>query len=148
MEQEPIKEKKIIRDIRKENFNEDKMLREIRTLFEPEEKYYEPIRIGNAFSSNYIEYESNGDKDKTLLIEGIFNKIRPYLSMMMNYLKTQGEWKIQLAQPVNFISSKDSNETRTMHSNSDNTEIVLGYKADEIMEELFDFFLQKNGKRL
>ena len=26
----------------------------------------------------------------------------------------QGEWKIQLAIGINFISSKDSNETRTM----------------------------------
>ena len=45
------------------NFNADKILRDIRTLFEPEEDYCEPVRIGNAFSSNYIEYESNGDKD-------------------------------------------------------------------------------------
>ena len=25
-----------------------------------------PVNIGDAFSSNYIEYKSNGDKDKTL----------------------------------------------------------------------------------
>ena len=25
-----------------------------------------PVKIGDAFSSNYIEYKSNGDKDKTL----------------------------------------------------------------------------------
>ena len=31
-----------------------------------DEDYYKLIRIGNAFSSNYIEYKSNGDKDKTL----------------------------------------------------------------------------------
>ena len=30
--------------------------------------FYKPIRTGNAFSSNYIKYESNGDKDKTLSI--------------------------------------------------------------------------------
>ena len=29
----------------------------------------EPVRIGHSFSSNYIEYESNGDKDKKLSIE-------------------------------------------------------------------------------
>ena len=42
--------------------NEDdiayKRLRDIRTLFEPEEKYYESIRIGYAFSSNYVKCES------------------------------------------------------------------------------------------
>ena len=33
-------------------------------LFKPEENHYKPVRIGNAFSSHYIEYKSNGDKDK------------------------------------------------------------------------------------
>ena len=37
----------------------------MRTLFKSdEEDYCKPIRIGNAFSSNCIEYESNGDKAK------------------------------------------------------------------------------------
>ena len=26
--------------------------------------YYEPIKTKSAFNGNYIEYESNGDKDK------------------------------------------------------------------------------------
>ena len=34
--------------------------------------------------------------------------------------------KIQLTVAVNFISSKDSNETRTMHSKSNNIEIIIG----------------------
>ena len=42
----------------------------MRTLHESDkEDDYKPIRIGNAFSSNYIEYESNGDKDKILFID-------------------------------------------------------------------------------
>ena len=43
-----------------------------------DEDYYKPIRVGNAFSSNYIEYESIGDKGKTLSIEEYFDEIRPY----------------------------------------------------------------------
>ena len=31
-----------------------------------EEDYYKPIRTGDAFSSNYIEYESNGNKYRRL----------------------------------------------------------------------------------
>ena len=38
-------------------------------LFKPEEDHYKSIRIGNAFSSNYIEYKSNGDKDKSLSVK-------------------------------------------------------------------------------
>ena len=42
----------------------------------------------------------------------------------------------------NFISSKDSDETRTMHAKSDNVEIMTGSETDEIIEELFKSFLQ------
>lgn len=72
------------------------MLRDIRTLFEPEEEYYELVRISNAFDDNFVEYRSNGDKEKTLPIEKYFNKIKPYLSGMINDLQNQGEWKIHL----------------------------------------------------
>ena len=60
-------------------------------LFKPKKDSYKPIRIGNAFSSNYIEYKSNGDKDETLSIKDYLDEIKPYLSDMINYHKTQGE---------------------------------------------------------
>ena len=34
-----------------------------------DEDYYVPIKINSAFNNNYIEYQINGDKDKTLSIE-------------------------------------------------------------------------------
>ena len=123
-----IAEDNIIKDIRnpfrltkKDKGVKEKVLSDIRTLFESdEENYYKPIRSGNAFSGNYIEYESNGDKGKTLTTEEYFDKIRTYLSNIISYHKNQGEWKIQLTMAINFISSKDSNETCTMHLKSDN----------------------------
>ena len=45
---------------------------------------------------------------------------------------TQSEWKIQLTMAINFISSKDSEETRTMHTKSNNVEIMMGSETDEI----------------
>ena len=66
-------------------------------LFEENKKdkyYYEPIRISSAFEDNFIEYESNDEKDKTLPIEEYLDKIRPYLSNMINDHKTDGKWKI------------------------------------------------------
>ena len=59
-----------------------------------------------------------------------------------NYETQFGEWKIQLKIAINFISSKDSKETRTMHTNSDNIEIMMNSERDEIMNELFRFLLQ------
>ena len=87
--------------------------------------------------------------------------IRPYLSDIINDYKTQGErkicsgntitehktqgeWKIHLTMAINFISSKDSDETRTMHTKSD--KIVVNQmvsESDEITEELFKSLLQR-----
>ena len=101
------------------------------------------MRIGNAFSSNYIEYKSNGDKGKILSLKDYLNVIRPYLSHMINDYKTQGEWKIKLTMAFNFFSSKDSEETRIIYSPSDNIEIMMGSETDEISEELFKSLLQR-----
>ena len=104
--------------------------------------YYKPIRIGNVFSNNYVEYESNADKDKMLLTEKYLDKMRPYLRDIINDHETQEEWKIQFKIKINFISSKDSNKTRTMHSKSDNIEIIQGSETDEIIEELLNLFFK------
>ena len=44
---------------------------------------------------------------------------------------------------INFISSKDSDETRTMHIKSNNVEIMIGGETNEIIKDLFESFLQK-----
>ena len=43
-----------------------------------------------------------------------------------------------------LFSSKDSEEIRTMHSISDNIEILIGNETGEIIENLFDFFFDKD----
>ena len=54
-------------------------------MFESDEKdYYKPFKIAKAFNENYIEYESNRDKDKMLSTEDYLDKIRPYLSNTIN----------------------------------------------------------------
>ena len=42
-------------------------------------KSYKPVRVSNFWSNNYIEYESNGDRNKTPSVEEYLNKVRPYL---------------------------------------------------------------------
>ena len=91
--------------------------------------------------------------------------IRPYMSDIINDHKTQGEWRshsdhkiiecktqsewnIQLTMAISFISSKDSDETRTMHSKSNNAEIMMGCEADEIIKELFKSFFAKKSRRV
>ena len=64
--------------------------RDFRNLFENEEEeknYHKPLSVCNFWSNNYIEYESNNDRNKTLSVEEYLNKIRPYLKDIINYLK-------------------------------------------------------------
>ena len=136
-------------------------IRNVRNLFDLsiDEDYYQPIRARGAFNSSYTQYESKGDKGKNLSIKEYLNMIKPYLSDIINDHKTRGlvrysgnktwveetpsEWKIQLTMAINFISSIDSDETCTMHTKSNNVEIIVGSETDEIIEELFECFLQK-----
>ena len=117
-------------------------------IFKPKEDNYKPVRIGNAFNSNYIEYKSNGDKDKTLSIKDYLDEIKPYLSDIKNDHKTQGEWKIHLTVAINFSSSKVSEDFRIMHSKSGNIEILIENETHEIIEDLFDSLLQRYQKGL
>ena len=56
----------------------DRILRDIMNIFqygEDEESYYK-VRVSNFWSSNYIDYENNGDRDK---VAEYLHKIRTYL---------------------------------------------------------------------
>ena len=47
---------------------------------------------------------------------------------------------------VNFISSKDTGETRTIYVWSDNSQVRLGNEVDDIIKELFKSFLNNYQK--
>ena len=59
---------------------------------------------------------------------------------MIDNHKARGEWKIQLIMRINFISSLDTREFHTMHSKSNNVEIMMGIETDDIINELFKSF--------
>ena len=127
-------------------------IRDVGNLFNQstDKDYYKPIKTKSAFNGNYIEYESNGDRDKNLSAKKYLNMIRPYLSDIINDQKTTkklrvywsnkvidykiqfGEWNIQLIMLINLISPNDSNETRNIHTKSNNVEIMVGKETDEI----------------
>ena len=74
--------------------------------------------------------------------------IRPYLSDLIIDYKTQGKRKIQLIMTINFISSKDSDETCNLRTKINNIEIMMGNETDEITDELFETFSQNYQKDL
>ena len=65
---------------------EYKGIRNVRNLFDLsiDEDYYKPIITNGTFNNNYIQYESMGDKDKSLSIKEYIDVIRPYLSDIIN----------------------------------------------------------------
>ena len=68
---------------------------------------------------------------------------------MINDYKNKGEWIIQLSAEISFISSKsDSDETRIMHTKSDNLEIMIGSDTNEVIEDLFKSLLQRYQENL
>ena len=129
-------------------------IRELENLFtnddDNDDNYYKPVLVKSSFKNNYKYYESRGDKDKKLSVKQYLYKIMPYLSDLINDHKAirneSKEWKIQINMHVNFISSKDTGEMRTIYVWSDNEEIRLGNEIDDIIKELFKSFLNNYQK--
>ena len=93
-------------------------IRDIENLFDEanEEDYYKLILAKSYFKGNYKYYESRGDKEKRLSVRQYLNKITPHLYDLINdHRIARRVWKIQISIHVNFISSKDTGETRTMY---------------------------------
>ena len=109
--------------------------------------HYKPILVKSGYNNNYIQYESKGDKILTL--KEYLALIERYLRKLINYYKNKSEWKLQLTAEISFISLKrGSDETRVMHTKSDNEKIMNGSDTDEIIKELFESFLQKYEENL
>ena len=120
-------------------------IRELEKLFDDidDDNYYKPVLIRSSFEGNYKRYESRGDKDKKLSVKQYLYMIIPYLSDLINDHKNirNSEWKIQLNMGVNFISTNDTGEIRTLYVNSDNEEIRLGNEIYGIIDRLVESFL-------
>ena len=63
-------------------------------------------------------------------------------------IKLKVSSNIQLTMQINLISSKDSDETRIMHTKSSNIEIIIGSEKSDIIEELWQSLLQNYQKGL
>ena len=123
-------------------------IKDIKDLFDLSinEDYYKPIIVKSASNNNYIQYESKGDK--ILTIKEYLSMIEPYLVDMINYYKNKDEWKTQLTAEINFSSSKqDSDETRIMHTKSDNIKILLVVTQMRLLKTFLNLFC-KNIKKI
>ena len=114
----------------------DKIIRDIRTLFEQESDYYKLMKVGSSWIKNFIEYESNGDRNKNLSVKKCFNKIKIYLRDIMIDLQKSGTWKVQLTVAINLISSKDVDEDPVVFIN--NKEFTIYDNANDTVHKLLE----------
>ena len=124
-------------------------IKNIKDLFKLsiDKNYSKRTLVKTDYNGNCIQYESKGDKILTL--KEYLALIEKYIRKLINYYKNKGEWKLQLIMEISFISLKPgSNETRIMYTRSDNEEFMNGSDTDEIIEGLFESFLQKYEENL
>ena len=72
--------------------------------------------LSDAFSKEIInirfeQFESNGNRSKTLSLKEYLDKINPYLKDIIDNLNKSDTWKIQWIMTINFMSSEDTDET-------------------------------------
>ena len=144
-EKEERKEKK-----QNEQIIKDNIIGEMRILFEQEkeEDYHEPKKVNNFQNNNYIEYESNGDKNTKLSLDEYLNKIEFYLWNIIINLQISDSWKIQLTIAINFISSKDTEEESVMYWNIGNIKLTSYSEVNEVVNELFKTLRSKYQENL
>ena len=111
------------------------------------EDYYKPEKVNNIYGNNFNIYRRRG---KILSVKEYLNKFMSYLKDTINDLKRtfntnfDRTWKIQLTIAINFVSSKDYDERVTIDAWSDNRELMITDKEDNIIEELSQSLLFRN----
>ena len=116
------KKPKIIRDKLK-----DKIINDIWTSKEERKKNEH---------NNYMEHESNSDKNRDLSLDEYFNKIESYLRNIIISLQNSDASKIQSTIAIDFIFSKDAEEERVIHSSSGNMKFTHYSDANDVIEKL------------
>ena len=130
---------------KKKKKQRDRIIRDIRTLFEQEDDYFKSKRASNFWNNNYIEYESNSDRNKKVSLK---EYLEPYLRDITIDLQDSDTWKIQLTIPNNFLSSKDVEEEHVIHSKSNNIKCKTYNNANEFVVQLFKPLLSRHQGNL
>ena len=96
-----------------------------------------------------MKAEKDKDKEKRLSVKQYLNKITQHLYDLINdHRIARRVWKIQINMHVNFISSRDTGETRIYYVWSDNVSIMQGENTNAIIREIFRSFLHNYQQEL
>ena len=129
------------KSIREKKEHNEKLIRDLRTLFEQEKDYYKSERASNFWNDNYIDFESNGDKNRNLWLVEYLNKIKPYLRNIIIDLQNSDTWKNPLTIAINLISLKNAKEERLMYSRNNNIKFTLYSVSNELLMNYLSHFV-------
>ena len=120
-------QKRMISDYRDENYAN---INDVEYIFGDIDKYYAPILTSSLFDKGCQSYHFRGDKMRNMSVKSYFDKILPYLSVLIDENKVY-EQKIQIDIGFNMIHI--SNNRRITHfSRSDNIICMPSSNTNEI----------------
>ena len=114
-----FKRKNMISDYRDDNYAN---IDDIEYIFGDIDNYYQPILTSSLFNNSYQRYHVRGDPDRNMSLNTYFDKIIPYLRMLIDENKLY-EQKIQLDMGINMVHI--SEQRRIMHFSRSNNVICL-----------------------
>ena len=91
--------KKMISDYRDDNYAN---INDIECMLGDIDNYYQPILTNSLFNNGYQRYHFRGDPERTMSVNTYFDKIIPYLRVIIDKNKLY-EQKIQLDMSINMI---------------------------------------------
>ena len=131
-------QKRMISDYRDENYAN---INDVEYIFGDIDKYYAPILTSSLFDKGCQSYHFRGDKMRNMSVKSYFDKILPYLSVLIDENKVY-EQKIQIDIGFNMIHI--SNNRRITHfSRSDNIICMPSSNTNEILEQLLASLFEK-----
>ena len=82
------------------------------------------MRVDCFYSNDYIEYESNGGKNKFLSVQKYIDEIKQNLKRIISHLKLHVTLKFQLTITISFVLlSKGTDKVCIIHSKCDNRDL-------------------------
>ena len=131
-------QKNMISDYRDENYAN---IDDIEYIFGDIDNYYAPMLTSSLFNKGYQRYHFRGDKMRNMSVMSYFDKIKPYLRVLI-YENKAYEQKIQIDIGFNMVHISD-NRRITHSSRSDNVICMPSSNANKILEQLLSSLYEK-----
>ena len=130
-------QKNVLSDYRDANYAN---IDDIEYIFGDIDNYYALMLTSSLFNKCYQWYHFRGDKMHNMSVKSYFDKINPYLRVLIDENKAY-EQKIQI--DIGFNMVQISNKRRSMHfSRSDNVIYMQSSNTNEILEQLLTFCMK------